>query len=336
MNYLLPVFYAVLQLVALIAVGFVARRIMLFSDQFFQELSRFVVRVALPLYFVVRVGKADLSSLGDAVAMPIAAAVILGIGIAASLLLFRFLPFTGSAKRAGIAMSTFGNSGYMPLTLATIFPASLPIISRQTGTELPLVLIAAYVLFFSPLLWSVGRSVMSRTNEQSRIRLKDLISPPLVGIAIGLVIALFGLQSVIANRSLPLYHLFEAVDLLSAVTLPLALICLGALIGSLQVTREALRHYLGLALSVALIRYLLLPLGFIFAMRSGLLSTLGPAALFVVFLESHTPPATNLSLMANDSGVNREHAAVTLLVGYALYLLLMPAYLLLFLSLADF
>ena len=51
----------------------------------------------------------------------------------------------------------------------------------------------------------------------------------------------------------------------------------------------------------------------------------------MLFLETHTPPATNLSLMAGEAGVNEHHTAVTLLGNYVLYLLLMliffPAYL---------
>ena len=56
-THLLPVFYAVLQLIVLMAVGYAARRLGPWSDQFFQGLNRLVVRVALPLYFAVRVGR---------------------------------------------------------------------------------------------------------------------------------------------------------------------------------------------------------------------------------------------------------------------------------------
>ena len=332
MDYVLPVFYAVLQLILLLGVGFAARRTRRFSDEFFKNLSRFVVRIALPLFFVARVGRADLSALTDALVMPLASIGIIALSLGLSLLFFLVLPFRGADRRAGVALSTFGNSGYMPLTLATVLPASLPALESKTGSELPLILIAAYVLLYSPLLWSVGRYTISRTEEKQSFRAIDLLSPPLVGIILGGLIALSGLQPFLENRALPFYHLFSAIDLLSGVTLPLALVSLGALIGGLEISRDALHHYLGMALSVAVVRYVMLPALFFGALLSGLFGGLGAAALFVIFLEMHTPPATNLSLIATESGVNREHAAVTLLVSYLLYLILMPGYLVLFLS----
>ncbi len=84
--------------------------------------------------------------------------------------------------------------------------------------------------------------------------------------------------------------------------------------------------------AVSLVRLVLLPCLF-YASFFGVLRhlSLAPAVLFVLFLETHTPPATNLSLIAGEAGVNEHHAAVTLLGNYILYLLLMPIYLTVFL-----
>jgi malate permease and related proteins len=332
-DYFLPVFYVVLQLLILIGVGFVMRRSGEWADGFFAGLSRLVVRVALPFYFIVRVGRTDLSQIRSMLLMPVSAAVVVGTGFVVSLVLFRFLPFRGSDRRAGIAMSTFGNSAYLPLAIAEIVPLSVPLVGERFGLEFPAILIAAYLFIQSPILWSAGRYIVTKSDaDSSGIRIRDILSPPLVGILIGLAVALSGLGGLIDNPRLPVAPMFAALDRLASITLPLALINLGGLIGGLKVTRSDLRSLLGMTGAVALVRMILLPALF-YAAYFGFLSRLGlaPAVLFVLFLETHTPPATNLSIMAGEAGVNEHHTAVTLLGNYVFYLVLMPIFLTTFL-----
>jgi predicted permease len=333
-TYLLPVFYSVLQLIILIAVGFLTRRLGRWSDEFFAGLSRFVVRVALPLYFVTRVGRAELSEFRQALAMPIAALLVAAAGLILSLALFAVLPYRGGNRRAGIAMSTFGNSGYMPLMLAEIVPVSVPVVAEMFAPELTPVMVAAYLFVFSPLLWSVGNLIITKPeDERHTVQWRRLISPPLIGILIGLALSLSGVSRFAEDPQLPIAHLFSAIDRLSAITLPTALISLGALIGGLRIPRGAFSHYLGLALSVGAVRFVLLPAIFFVLYAAGALDGLGRAVVFALFLEMHTPPATNFSLMVGQAGVNTEHTAVTLFVSYVGYLVAMPIYLVLLLSL---
>ena len=332
-SYLLPVFYAILQLIILIAVGFIARRVGQWSDAFFAALSAFVIRVALPLYFVSRVGRTDISDVGQILVMPIAAACLIAAGLIVSHALFAALPFTGSSRRAGIALAAFGNAGYIPLTLAEIVPISVPVVASRYSTELVPIQIAAFLFVFSPLLWSLGSLIITTPDGgRNRFQWTKLVSPPLIGILIGIGISLSGIGTHAVDPRLPFHHILEAIDRLSAITLPLALVCLGALIGGLKVPRGAFGHYVGMALSVCTVRFLLFPALFFALYTAGLLRFLGPPVLFAIFLEMHTPPATNFSLMVGKAGVNTEHTAVTLLVSYAVYLVAMPIYLLLLLA----
>jgi len=119
---------------------------------------------------------------------------------------------------------------------------------------------------------------------------------------------------------------------LAPTTLPLALLKLGALIGGLKLRKDDLKLVIGISGAVAIVRLVLLPALF-YEFFFGLLRNmnLAPVVVFVLFLEMHTPPATNLSLMAGEAGVNEHHTAVTLLGSYVLYLVLMPVYLTIFL-----
>ena len=336
-SYLLPVFYAVLQLVILIAVGFVARRLGNWTDAFFAGLSAFVIRVALPLYFVARVGRTSIGDVSQLFVMPIAAAGIVAIGLLASNALFAVLPFKGATRRAGVAMAAFGNSGYIPLTLAEIVPVSVPVIGELFAPSLVPVQIAAYLFVFSPLLWSLGSLIITtpdgRASARRRFEWRKLVSPPLIGIVIGLGVSASGIATYADDPRLPVVHALEAIDRLSAITLPLALVSLGALIGGLRVPKASFAHYLGLALAVNAVRFVLLPAIFFVLYATGLLRALAPAVLFALFLEMHTPAATNFSLMVGQAGVNTDHTAVTLLISYGLYLVVMPLYLVLLLAL---
>jgi predicted permease len=335
--YFLPTFYAVLELIVLMAIGFLVRRSGKWGEKFFAGLSRLVVRVALPLYFVVRVSRTDLSEFRSLLIMPVVSVGVVGLGLVLSLVVFRFLRYRGSDRRAGLAMASFGNSGYMPLTMVEIVSLSLPVIAERYGTELPLVLIAAYLFVQSPLLWSIGHYIITKSDDTDhRLKVRDLLSPPLIGIIIGMIIALSGLNTVIDDPSLPLRPIFQALERLAGITLPLALVNLGGLIGNLEISRDNLRRLLGITAAVSVVRFLLLPAAF-FGLYFGVLrgSGVAPAVIFVIFLEMHTPPATNLSLMAGQAGVNEHHTAATLLVTYVLYLVLMPVYLAAFLSIAG-
>ena len=76
---------------------------------------------------------------------------------------------------------------------------------------------------------------------------------------------------------------------------------------------------------VSLVRFLILPLAFLvlcWAFLHGV--PLSPAQLWAIFLEMHIPPATNLSLMASQVGVNEELGSFTTLITYSAHMLLLP------------
>jgi predicted permease len=324
-SYLLPGFYAVLQLLILIAVGFAARRIGTWTQEFFTGMARFVVKIALPLYFVVRVGATDLSDLGELILMPVAAAATVAVGLGLSVLVFALSPYRDGNRRAGVAMATFGNSGYMPLTMAEVLPSAIPVLAIAAPADLVAVMVAAYLTVFSPLLWSVGNLVITWTGGSGRrIKITDIISMPLIGIIAGTVLSLVGVPGLLDRPDLPVVHVFSAIERLSAITLPLALVNLGALIGGLEIPRDAFTHYLGVAGRVLLVRYVLIPGIFFGLLFLDAFRSVAPVVVFAIFLELHTPPATNFALMVGQAGVNKEHTAVTLLLSYLAYLVVMP------------
>ena len=318
------------------AIGFIVRRSGKWADDFFQGLSVLVVRVALPAYFVVRVGRTDLSEFRSLLIMPALAVFVVAVGILLSMGMFSLLRISGRDRRAGMAMATFGNSGYMPLVMVEIVPLSVPVIAERFGGQAP-VLIAAYVFLFSPILWSLGNYIITRhPGTDGGLRLRDLISPPLIGILVGLLVALTGIVRLLDDPGLPFRPVFGVLEDVAGIALPLALINLGGLIGGLRFSGQEMRPLLKVTAAVAVVRYVLFPAVF-FALFFSVLRHLAlPAVVvFVLFLEMHVPPATNLSLMTGQARVNEDHTAATLLGTYVLYLVVMPVYLALFLALTG-
>ncbi len=330
--YFLPIFYTVLQLFSLIAIGFLLKKYGGWEDSFFTSLSKFVVRIALPLYLFIKISSSDTSVIARSPMFLLAAVIIIGTGALVSVLIFSFLPFKGDEKRAGIAFSTFGNSAYFPLSVMEIFPVTLPVVSRIFGTAEPTLYVGVYILVFSPLLWSIGNYLM--TGKGRRPGIKEIITPPFMGVLFGFIALLTGFGSLASNKELPLFHILSALTMISSMTLPLILISLGAMIAKLHATKKDPSRLVLMAGSASFIRFLVMPAlfyGSYFLFLRNL--NLSAGQLWVLFLETHVPPASNLSVMAGSKGVNEDYAAYTLLVTYSLYMLIFPLYLMLFLQL---
>ena len=322
----IPVLYAMLQLLTHFAIGLVLRRRNVFSQQFFAQTSRFVVRVALPIYYFVRLAVIDVEQIVSALFFPGAAIALTTAGFLLSAAVLTLLGFEGRQKRAGIALGTFGNTGFLPLFMIEIFPLSVPLIEAAFGITTPLLYLGAFSLVQSPLIWAFGYYLVAGSLQRPRLR--DLVSPPIFGIACGLAVALAGGAPLLLDATRPWYHVYTSLEKVGIIIFPLMIICLGATIADLDnaAGRSGKRLY-SLAFGVAAVRLVAFPLLFVavyfFLIRPLQLS---PAHTWVIFLQMHIPPGTSLSIMAIQAGVNEENTAFVILVNYVLYLVALPLY----------
>jgi predicted permease len=329
----LAVFYALLQLLFLSGLGFVLSRLRGWPRELFHGFNRFVASVALPLSFFTSIARTDPSSLRSSWIFPIAAAVSILLGLAFSGPLFGLLGFSPGDRRPGMGLSTFGNSGYLPLALMEILPLSLPALSEQFGFSVAPLYIGTYLMVYSPAMWTLGNWLVTGTGKP---RLGELITPPFVGIVAGLLVLVLGLQRPLLDQALPFYHVFRALERVGATTMPLVMIALGAMIGELAFEPGTRRGLFGMAAAVSVVRFVLYPAAFVavyFLLLKPLACT--PPQVWAIFLLMHLPPATNFSVMASRAGRNEAHVSFTLLATYLVYLVALPLYLLLFLRLVG-
>lgn len=324
----LPVLYTVLQILALAALGFFLTRFWGWPHRFFRSLSRFLVNVVLPIYFFAKISRTDLSELRTGSFFPLAAMLVIGGGLLFGLIICSGLGLKGKEKRAAVAMSGFGNSGIVPLMLIESFPMTVPQVSDAFGTFTPTLFVGAYLLFQSPVLWSLGNYLVG--GETRKPKWNELLTPPLFGILAGFLFLIPPLQQLLLNPVLPFSSLLNAFTRLGQGAFPLLLLCLGSIIAEL---RGRIEKETSLALATtAAVRFLIIP-GLFFGVYFLILKNLylSPAVLWVLFLESHTPPATALAIMA--IGKNDTVVSPVLLWTYIAYLVVLPVYLMLFLSL---
>jgi len=330
---IIPVFYAMLQLVTYFVIGFALRRKKMFSSEFFRQTGRFVVRIALPTYYFVRLAVVDIGEIVSAAFFPAAAVVLMALTLGISAAVMSAGGFEGRTKRAGIAMGTFGNSSMLPLFFIEIFPLSVPVIETTFGINTPLLYLGAFTIVQSPMLWAVGNYLVA--GSMGRPKLRELISPPVFGVLGGLAAASLNIVPFLEDPALPFYYVYTSLENVGLTIFPLMIICLGAAIADMGKQSDVSRKTLySLAFSVASVRLLIMPLLFI-ALYFLFIRPLGlsPAHTWVLFLEMHIPPGTTLSIMAIQKGVNEEQTAFAILVNYVLYLFLLPVYILILLSL---
>ncbi len=330
----LAVFYTLLQLLLLLALGFGLARFRGYPRVIFQGLNRLTLNVALPVYFFVSISGTSLSDIRSGWIFPIASACLIALSLALSAPLFRLLQFPEQDRRTGMALSTFGNSGYIPLALMEIFPLTLPALAGKFSPVTATVYIGAFLLVNSPIQWSLGNWLIA--GHGRRPKASELITPPFVGILAGLAVVVVGAQGLLFDQRLPFLYAFKALEKVGNLTLPLIMICLGAMIAELSFESGSRRGMLGMVAAVAAVRYLAVPLCFVLAYLV-LLRPLGltPVQTWVLFLEMHVPPATNLTIMAARAERNEHHVSFTLLVTYLLYILVLPLFMYVFIRLTG-
>ena len=330
---IMPVFFTMMQIFFFLSIGFFLRKFSKFPDSFFSSLGKLVVQVTVPLYFIARMAQTDLAALIRAIRFPLLSLGVFSIATFLGWALFSISKEKSETKSIGIAMSGIGNAGYLPISIVELMPASLPIITSIFNTELALFYIGAFLFFYSPLLWTFGQIYM-KGGSLKGIR-KGIISPPMIGIIIGVLLAATGIGNWFTMPGNILGAIFPAIQRIGDMTIPLVLIVLGSMAGGLVINRNNLKELLLMTCRVSFIRFLIMPaifFLFMFFWRSDIWT---PTEQWVVFLQFTTPPATNLSIMASDSRVRQDLVPFVLIVTYIIFLLVFPIYLTLFFHAFD-
>lgn len=275
------VFSQILVLFLMILSGFIIRKKNIISDSGVAEMSRLVLYVSLPA-MIIRAMQFEFSKerMATAVKMPLIAIVIYAFCIGISYLFVRLIRADGKTADILQLCMIFPNVGFM----------GYPVILSIYGEE-GVFYTALFNMFFDLLLWTVGIYILNRSTDQNHEKkhiLLTFLNPGTVAVVIGLLFFIFSIK-------LPSF-IDNTLAYLAGATVPLAMICVGALLSKSKFRTILTNRKL---IGTALAKMLILP-GVIFV----LLRLIGMTGYFlsIPVIIMAMPSAANIAIFASKQG----------------------------------
>ena len=300
-------FLAVIQiLIIAVAAGLLVRRNIVSSDHI-KALSLITIRVLLPCLIFASITKNFYpDQLRFWPLLPLAAIAMVAIGLVAGAALFAHeLP----QKKGLLSIASMQNAGYLVLPIgAILFP--------EKFEEFKLYCFL-YVLGLSPLLWSLGKYLVSPPGN-SKITLRDLITPPLMANIIGLLLVFTHTRNLVPSI------LSGSIEMLGSATVPIATFILGAMLGSISFT---FKRYLLDAVRVILVKLIIIPICTIAILYFIDLGSSHPLLAAFLVIQSSAAPATAIVIQVKHYGGNEEEVSSITLLTYISCVITMPFWL---------
>ena len=281
----------ILVILGMILVGFVIGEKGWFDDKSRGLIAKLVTQIALPCYMLYTITQrftaADLLKMLPALRFPaLSMVVLLGIATAVARI------FAVRQARRGLFISMFFNSN-------TIF-VGLPINQALFG-DASISYVLIYYMCNTTFFWTLGTYLIQRDGEvEARFDLKNsvkkVLSPPLIGFILGLVMVMLQIK-------LPAF-LASDLQYLGNLTTPLSMIFIGLSVSHVGVKQLVLGKD---QLLILLGRFLVAPL---------LMATIVywfplPSLMKQVFIiQSAMPVMTNAPVVARLYGADSDYAAV--------------------------
>ena len=205
--------------------------------------------------------------------------ICVAIGIAAFLLARAalFLNRGFPLKKEFTALVIFNNCGYIPLLLTSaVFEGEM---LRQIFINIFL-----YCMGFDIALWTIGVGLLAGQKQQ-KSQWRSILNPPILSILAALGIVYFGWQENIPAM------LSRPVEMIGQCALPIGMIIIGGNLAAIKVT-DARKRDIFFVILAKLILLPVLATGAVLALKLDYL--LG----FLIVLQSATPSAINLSVIA--------------------------------------
>lgn len=284
--------------------GFLLGKIRFLSRQGLDEMSKLVIYVTLPaLIFYNFLTKFDASKIRYWWILPIGGFALSVFGLAIGWLISYFLK--RNERKQFASLLGLQNAGYLPLVLsASLLGPSLE--------ELAFIHVFFVMTGMSTVMWSAGVFLISGSTLSNFKSLKNILSPPMIAIALSVTLVLTGWRIHVPNM------LKETANFAGKITIPLIMIILGGTLSRTK-TKEKIR-WRGISLLIFLksIVFPALALGVCFFFRP-------PEVLaFVLILETASPPATNLVVIGKHYGKNTLFLNQGLLYTYLASIITLP------------
>lgn len=300
-------FKSVLQILIIVLAAFLLIRRRIITQEQLKALSAITVRVFLPCLVFSNIMKNFYPArLPIWPIIPLSAVAMIGLGLGISAILFlRELP----QKKNMLALAGFQNAGYLILPLGMI-------LYPDQFEEFKLYCFL-YILGISPVLWSLGKYMISSSAE-SKISIRELLTPPFIANLLALAFVFTGIRSVVPSLVL------NSIEFVGSATVPVALFILGAMLGSIS-----FRLHEGLfdTMRVLLVKMVLIPLitiAFLYFFKVG---DKYPVLAGLLVLQAASAPAVGLIIQVKHYGGDEQKVSSILLLSYVICIISIPFWL---------
>jgi predicted permease len=198
----------------------------------------------------------------------------------------------------------FSNASYLPIPLLVAVVYIFPLFSnslggsQQAAAEI-VTLISVFLICFSPLMWTIGFSLISGDGIKD-ITIKKLLPPPVIGILIGLLVGLIPpLKSQLCAPDGLFHAVFRAASIMAEGTIPCALLILGGKLSHGPPKGAVNRRTIFAVILTKLMIFPALAMGYVAVLLKFNLIPASMLFILVLIIEAGSPPANNLVVMAS-------------------------------------
>lgn len=299
----ITVFSAIFQLFLIcLAAGILVRR-KIVSTQQVQALSSVTVNIFLPCLVMAKtLTRFHPDAFSNWWILPLAGILIVMIGLFFSGVFFKMK----QEKRPLMTLASMQNAIYIVLPIGQVLFAD----------EFDQFALYCFLLVLGtiPVIWSLGK-VMISGEKDSRIQVKDFITPPFSALLAAVILAFTHLSSFVPGS------VIAAMNLLGSATVPVAVFILGATIGSLSFKNmPSIKDII----IVTVVKYGLLPVTVFAILYYGKLYVTMPLLCSILVIQSAAPPATNLILIVKHYGGDTDSISSMMVIQYLICLVAMP------------
>lgn len=297
---------SVLSMIVIVSVGYVFAKKEWLSEKTAQNLISMITSVSIPCMMLNTMtsnfNKESLINSIQKLHIPVISIIItIVVGIL-------YCKIFSIKRNKGLFMSMFFNSN-------TIF-IGLPINMALFGEKsLPYVLV--YFIGNTMFFWTLGVYEIASDNPKNKVlsfksRLKNILSPPLLGFMVGAVLVLLDIR-------IPLF-LSKSFKSLGDLTTPIAMLFVGRCVYNLDFKKVKFsREVVGVLIG----RFILAPM---VLMMTAVMFNLGGMARNVFFIQSAMPVMTTVAIMSKAYDVDEQYASIMVGLTTILSLVTIPIY----------
>jgi len=209
-----------------------------------------------------------------------------------------------------LPLSSMQNAAYLVLPIVQVlYPEQFPKFALY---------VFLYIIGVTPLMWSIGKVLITSSDKGNPFKISDLLTPPLIANLLSLFIVLVSIRDYIPKV------VIDSTKLLGEGTVPVATFVLGATLGSISFKKwppivDILR--------VNTVKFFAIPAITIFFLYYFKVNEHNPVLANFLVIQSAAAPATSLILQVKAYGGDTQKVGGMMLIAYMICLLALPLWL---------